>query len=270
MRRAGTGIGHGLATGAISLLFVLPLLFLITGSLRTPGLPPPSGVEWIPSPVSVDSYRYVFQLVPLQRHLVNSMIVVGLAVPATVVVASWAGFAIARSSALHARRLVVLSVGAMMIPPAALWVPRFVLFKQLHLTDTLWPLVAPALMGTTPFFVLLFAAWYARLPRSVFEASDLEGSRPLATWWRVAVPLSRPAIAAVGLLAFVFHWSNFADSLMYLSRADLHTVPLGLRSLQTLEPSNFPILLAGAALATTPAVLVFFAAQRSLFGEVAR
>lgn len=250
------------------MLFSLPVLFLVAGSLRLPGLPPPEGFEWIPDPVSRDSYKFVFNLVPLHRHIANSMLVVGIAVPLTVLVASWAGFAIVRSRTRFGRRVLLLSVVALMIPPVALWVPRFVLFRQLGLTGTLWPLIAPALMATTPFFVLLFAAWYARLPATIFEAAALEAASPMAVWRRIALPLSGPAIAAIGVLAFVFHWSNFTDALLYLNRADTYTVPLGLRALQTLEPTNFPILLAGAVIATVPAVVVFLVAQRSLFKEV--
>lgn len=259
-----------MAIGAFSVLFLLPLLFLVSGSLRLPGLPPPEGVEWLPNPTTIDSYRFVFQIVPLHRHLVNSMLVVGFAVPLTVLIASWAGFAIVRARPDFSRRVVMLSIVAFMIPPVALWVPRFVMFRQLNLNGTLWPLIAPALMGTTPFFVLLFAAWYARLPRTIFEAAELDAASAFDVWRRVALPLSRPAIAAIGVLAFVFHWSNFTDALLYLNRAETFTVPLGLRALQTLEPANFPILLAGAVIATAPPVIVFLAAQRSLFREVLR
>ncbi|HEX2239878.1 MAG TPA: carbohydrate ABC transporter permease, partial [Actinomycetota bacterium] len=82
---------------------------------------------------------------------------------------------------------------------------------------------------------------------------------------RVAFPLAKPAAFAVGVLAFAFHWSNFVDALLYVGRGEWFTLPLGLRALQTLEPTNHPILLAAAVIATVPVAIAFFIAQRSFF-----
>jgi multiple sugar transport system permease protein len=250
---------------ALGLLFVFPLLFMVAGSLRAPGLPPPDGFELLPDDPTTLGYRVAFDLVPLLRQGLNSLVVVAIAVPLTVLIASWAGFAIATSDAATRKRLVVISVVALMVPLSALWVPRFAMFRWLGLTDTLVALMAPALMATTPFYVLLFALGYSRIPTTYWEAAAVEGLSPLQTWRRIAWPLGRPITFAVAVLAFVFHWSNFIDALLYLSSAELYTLPLGLRALQTLEAANHPILLAGAVAASAPAVLAFFAAQRSFF-----
>jgi len=159
----------------------------------------------------------------------------------------------------------VLSVVALMIPLSALWVPRFVMFRWAGLIDTLWPLMLPALMATTPFYVLLFALSYGRVPTGLFEAARLENLSPFGVWRRVAWPLGRPTAFAVAVLAFTWHWANFVDPLLYLSSGERFTVPLGLRALQTLEPTNHPILLAGAVMVSLPPVIAFLAAQRSFF-----
>ena len=247
------------------LLFALPFFFMVSGSLRVPGLPPPDGFEWLPQPQRWANYSSVFGFVPLGRYLLNSAIVVLIAVPITVLVASWAGFAIATARPPVARLLVALSLIALMVPVGALWVPRFVLFRWMGLTDTLVPLVSPALMATTPFYVLLFALVYKKLPASLFEAARLEGLSPFAIWRTIAFPLGRAAAFAVAMLAFAWHWSNFIDPLLYISSEHKMTVPLALRALQSLEPTNHPILLAAAALATLPPVIAFLVAQRRLF-----
>lgn len=251
----------------LSALFVAPLAFMITGSLRVPGLPPPDGFEWLPDPLRWENYRSVFGFVPLWSNIFNSLVVVSIAVPITVLVASWAGFAIATANARTQRRLIVLSLVALMVPLSALWVPRFVMFSWLGLTDTIWPLVAPALMATTPFYVLIFGLVYARIPKGLYEAARLEGLSPLAIWRRVALPLGRPATFAIAVLAFVWHWANFIDPLLYLSSESRYTLPLALRSLQTLEATNHPILLTGAVIATLPPVIAFLLAQRAFFAK---
>lgn len=259
---------HPLRTFAIvvgTAVFVTPLAFMVLGSLRAPGLPPPDGFELVPQGLTWSNYRHVFSFVPLGRYLANSLVVVAVTVPVTVLIASWAGFAIATSGPVARRRLVLACVVALMIPLSALWVPRFVLFRWLGLVDTVWPLVAPALMATTPFYVLLFALAYGRIPKALFEAARIEGLSPMGIWRRVAWPLAEPAAFAVAVLAFTWHWANFIDPLLYLTSAERFTVPLGLRALQALEPTNHPILLAGAVLVSLPPVAAFLVAQRSFF-----
>ena len=264
MSRSGRNhLGRAIAIVALCGLFLLPLAFMIAGALRQAGLPPPQGFEWLPEEPTWSNFRFVFDFIPLWELLRNSLVVVAVAVPLTVVIASWAGFSIATASPAVRRRLVVLSVVALMVPTTALWVPRFAGFRWLGLIDTPWPLIAPALMATTPFYVLLFAYAYARVPRNLFEAAQLEGMSPLRVWRHVAWPLGRAATFAVAVLAFVWHWSNFVDPLLYLNSPERFTLPLGLRALQTLEPANHPILLAGAVVATLPPLAAFLLAQRA-------
>jgi len=240
---------------------------MATGSLRKAGLPPPRTPELLPSPLAFDNYERAFELVDLPRYALNSALVVALTVPLTLLFASWAGFAMARLPPRAARALVALSLVALMVPVTALLVPRFVLFKTLGLTNTYVPLVAPALMGLTPFYVLLFYWSFRRLPPELFEASRLEGLSPLATWRRVAMPLVRPVTVAVGVLAAVFTWSNFFDPLIYLFDQELFTLPLGLRALAQLDRQNFPLLLAGCVIATAPVVGAFLYVQRFFLQE---
>ena len=240
---------------------------MVSGALRAPGEPPPDGFDVIADELHLDNFQIVTSIVDLSGQMLNSALVVAVAVPLTVVIASWAGFTIVTGTRRMSRALVVLSVLALMVPATALWVPRFVMFRSADLLDSLWPLVAPALMATSPFYVLLFALAYSRIPKQLFDAARVEGLSPMRTWWQVAWPLGRPAAFAVAMLAFVFHWSNFIDALLYLSSEENYTLPLGLRTLQTLEPTLHPLMLAGAAIATLPALVAFLLGQRALFAR---
>ena len=251
----------------ICVAFCLPLVYMLTGSLRKAGLPPPRTPEFLPSPIAFDNYERAFELVDLGRYLLNSVVVAAIAVPLTVLFASWAGFAMSRLPRRAAAAMIAISFVALMVPATALLVPRFALFKTLGLIDTYVPLVAPALLGMSPFYVLLYFWSFKRLPQELFEASRLEGLGVLGTWWRVAMPLVRPVTVAVAVLAFVFTWSNFLDPLIYLFDPDKYTLPLGLRSLAQLDRQNFPLLLAGAVTATAPVVLAFLYVQRHFLQE---
>ena len=240
---------------------------MVSGSLRRAGLPPPRTPELIPSEPTLENYGRAFELVDLARYTLNSAMVVAVAVPLTLLFASWAGFAMARLPRRAAGWLVALSLASLMVPITALLVPRFAIFSWLGLTNTYVPLIAPALIGTSPFYVLLFYWAFRRIPVELYEACRLEGLSPVTVWWRVGMPLVGPVTIAVAVLAAVFTWSNFLDPLIYLYDEDLFTLPLGLKALAQVDRQDFPVLLAGAVIATAPVVLAFLCVQRFFFHE---
>ena len=252
---------HGLLI-AIAMLFVMPLVWMIAASLRQPGLPPPRSIELIPNPIALSNYPRVFDLLPWGRYFINSLIVVSAAVPITIVVASWAGFAMAQLPDRSRRTLLILSLGLLMIPFSALWLTRFVLFSSIGLVNSHAALIAPALAGTSPLFVLLFYWTFRRMPLELFESARLEGAHALSIWWRIALPIALPTAAAVGMLAFLFYWSDFLSPLLYLKSQSLYTLPVGLQQLRQLDRTNWPLLMSGAVLMTLPPVLVFLFLQR--------
>ena len=252
---------HGLLI-VMAVLFVLPLVWMIAASLRQPGLPPPRTIELIPNPIVPGNYAQVFELLPFGRYFLNSLIVVIAAVPLTIIVASWAGFAMSQLSDRSRRGLLALSIALLLIPFSALWLTRFVMFNAIGLTNSHLALIAPALSGTSPLFVLLFYWTFRRVPRELFELARVEGAHALLIWWRVALPIARPTAAAVGMLAFVFYWSDFVSPLLYLKSQSLYTLPVGLQQLQQLDRTNWPLLMSGAILMTLPPVLVFLFLQR--------
>ena len=123
-------------------------------------------------------------------------------------------------------------------------------------------LLAPAVMGSSPLFVLLFYWSCRRLPHDLFEAARLDGGSAWQVWWRVALPIALPTAAAVAMLAFVFYWSDFVSPLLYLKSQSLYTLPVGVQQLQQLDRTNWPLLMSGAVLMTLPPVLIFLVVQR--------
>ena len=131
-------------------------------------------------------------------------------------------------------------------------------------------MIAPALLGMSPFYVLIYLRAFRRVPEELFDAARLEGMSPASIWRRVAMPLTKPATMAVTMLAFTVSWSNFLDPLVYLYDERTFTLPIGLRPLAVVLPQQLPLMLAGAAAATVPPLIVFLLLQRYLFKEVRR
>jgi multiple sugar transport system permease protein len=255
---------------AAAALFVVPLWFMVAGSLRPIGLPPPAGVELLPPSPTLDAYVRLPALLPLWTYLRNSVLVVAMAVPLTVLVASWAGFGI-RLLPPGPRRLAVLaSLVVMLVPVTAVWATRFEVFRLAGVTDSFAPLIAPALLGTTPFYALIYAWSFGAVSDSQLGAARLEGASAWRIWRTLAMPQARPATLAVVVLAFTFHWANFIDALLYLSSQERFTAPLGLRFLQLLNPTDWPLLMAGSVVVTLPTVAVLLCAQRLFLGDPLR
>ncbi|HVE74738.1 MAG TPA: carbohydrate ABC transporter permease [Mycobacteriales bacterium] len=264
---------RGLSRAAVAvrllvlLVFLLPVALAVTGSLRRLGLPPPSGLELLPGDPSLSSYRDLGDRVPLGLLLRNSVIVTAVAVPLTVLLASWAGFAMAQLPHRQRRLLVGLAIGLLLVPLPMLWIARFALYLELGMLDTLLPLIAPALAATTPFTVLLAYRAFRQVPAEQWEAARLEGASAVRTWRQVGLPQVRATTTAIAAIAFVFHWGNYLDALLYAQFEDVRTLPVGLAELIDLDGSDQPVVFAAVVLLAGPALAALLLLQRSLLGS---
>ena len=264
--RARTLAYHALSW-LILIVFVLPLVWMVSASLRQPGLAPPRTIEWIPDPIAWGNYARLFDLLPIGRYVVNSLMVASLAVPLTLLTASWAGFAMAQLSARGRERMMTFSLVVLMIPVTAVWLTRYVLFAWIGVVDSYLALLAPGVMGSSPLFILLFYWAFRRVPAELYEAARLEGAGAFTIWWRVALPLAGATLVAVGLLAFILYWSDFITPLLYLKSQSLYTLPVGLRQLQEMDRTNWPLLMAGSVMMTAPVIVLFLIVQRYFLQE---
>jgi len=262
MKVRPAAVAYHLAGLACAAVFVLPFFWAVVASLRQPGLPPSRTVEWWPQSAYWDNYAELFRVVPMGRYALNSLIVVAIAVPVTLLTAALAGFALSQLGVVWRRRLVMASVALMLIPGMAVWTFRFHVLNWLGLVDSLWALIVPAVAGGSPLFVLLFywACW--RIPSELYESARLDGAEAWTVWWQIAWPLVRPTTAAVAVLAFALYWGDFSTPVLYIFRPELYTLPIGLQLLRQMDATNLPLLMAGSILMAAPVVVLFLAVQR--------
>lgn len=246
----------------VAALFLAPLILLLVGSFRPVGLPPPRVGELLGGPWSLDSYRRLFELVPLAAPALNSLLVAAITVPIGLLVASWAGFAAARLPSRQGAFLAASAVIVLLIPVTSLFVGRLTIFRTAGLTDTLIPLIATSLIGVSPAFVLVFAWSYRRLPSELFDIASEFGLSPLGMWWRVALPLTRGVTAAIAAIAFVLTWNDYLGPLIYVSDQRRATLPLAVGTLAASDGPRQPIMLAGAVIVVVPALAVALVVMR--------
>ena len=264
MKNKASSFFYHLLAWTLTTVFLLPLFWMFIASLRPAGLPPSFGLNWLSSPLTLDNYARIFEILPFARYSFNSLFVAFMGVLFTLLTASWAGFGMSLLERKDRLRLLLFSAFLQMIPFTALWLSRFLLFARLGITNSHFSLIAPALMGTSPIYILLFYWTFRRAGRTVFESAELDGAGLLQVWWHVAMPLARPALITVGMLSFLYFWNDFINPLLYLRSQTLYTLPVGLLQLQEMDKTNWPLLMAASVVVTVPALIVFSALQRAL------
>ena len=249
----------------VLLVFIAPLVLAVLGSLRPAGTAPPTSIDPWPQGAGASNYVDVVGRTALRGQLVNSLLVAAIAVPIGTLVASWAGYAIARLPRRAALLILGIAVIAVAMPTSTTFVGRLIVFRLVGATDTPLPLIAPALIGVTPLLVLLFAWSYHTIPEEIYDLAAEAGLGPIGTWWRVAVPMRTGAVSVSAAVAFVISWGNLSDPLLYIYDERWFTLPLGLVSLAELPPTDQGLMLAAAVIAIAPALITAYVVQRHLY-----
>lgn len=250
-----------LLRAAVAVIFLLPLVWMVAASLYPPGVPLPTSLQLLPDEPTLSNYGRVWRLIPIGRFTLNSLLVVALAVPITLVIASWAGLGMALQPRARQRLWVLISLAVLMAPGIALWSTRFFIYRYLGWYDTVWALVAPAWMATSPFYVLIFYRAFRRIPGAVYDMARLDGVGVWQLWWLVVLPIVRPTAVGVAVLSFVYYWGDFISPLLYLRSQSRYTLPVALQLLEQLTRSDWALLTAAAVWATLIPVFIFILVQ---------
>lgn len=247
---------------ALSAIFLVPLVWLISTSLKEQGqvfaFPP----VWIPDPVRWSNYPEALNRAPLLRWLGNTTFITATTILGNVVASSMVAFGFARLRFPGRGPLFVLLLSTMMLPEVVTLIPRFVLFRSVGWVDTFWPLIVPAFFGGGAYNIFLVRQFYMTIPTDFDEAARIDGASNWMIWWRILVPLSTPVLIAVAIFSFVSHWNDFMHPLIYLFSEDKKTLALGLRAFISPTDASWQISMAASMFLVIPVILIFFFGQR--------
>ena len=246
-------------------IFTLPFLWLVTSSLKIPAkiwLFPP---EWIPNPPRFANYTEALTAAPFFQYTLNTMIIVGLNLIGTIFTTSLAAYGFARLR--FKGRDVVFSIllSTMMLPWAVTMIPKYIIFRNLGWLDTFAPLVVPSWFAAGPgcvFYIFLLRQFFRTIPRDFSDAARIDGASEFGIYWRIMLPLIRPALTVVGIFTFMYHWNDFMGPLIYLTSPENYTISVGLAAFKGLYATDWHYLMAASTVATLPVIALFFAAQR--------
>lgn len=252
---------------AVAALFVLPLYWMLSTGIKTEqqtfALPP----EWIPNPIEWTNFSRVFEEVPFGRFILNSFFLVAMNIIGELFAVTLVAYGFARLRFPGRSILFLLMLSTLMIPYHVTLVPRFILFTKLGWINTYLPLFVPAFTGSS-FLIFLVRQYMMSIPFDLDEAAYIDGASWFNVFWRIILPLSRPALVLVVVFTFVGVWNDFLQPLIYLNDPQLFTVSLGLSFFQGTRETNWNLLMAGSLMATIPPLLLFFFAQRQLIGGI--
>lgn len=265
-RRVRTRIAHIIAYTIILCgagIVSFPFFWQISTSLKSPSdifqWPP----VWIPLPPQVQNYWELATVVPLMLYIRNSVVISGLVVIGTLVSCSSAAYGFSRLRFPGRDLIFLVLVSSMIIPPAVTIVPQFVFFRWLGWYNTFYPLIVPAFFGNA-FFIFLLRQFFLGISPELEDAARIDGAGYLGTFVRIIVPLSKPALATVGIFTFMWTWNDFFGPVIYLSDDRFFTLPLGLVFFQGSPRSatQVHLLMAMSVIIAAPCVVLYFFAQR--------
>jgi multiple sugar transport system permease protein len=252
---------------ALALVWLIPIAWTLDTSFKSENATIIIPATWNIPHFTFSSYSAVFSATTLGRWYINSAVVSILVTVLTVITASMAGYALSRRQFRGKAFIYAVILAGIMIPPQALIVPLFREFQVAHLINTYWALMLPQVPA--PIAVFIFKKFFDGVPVSLEQAARVDG----ASWWvsyrRIALPLARPAIAAVSIFTFVWTWNNFLWPFLAATSPTMMTIPAGLGTVVSGVGIVFALQMASAVLGALPLVLVFLLGQRQIVEGVA-
>lgn len=273
---AGPGRGHvgkriafWLTVAVLTFVFVAPLIWMLITSFKTPDAAT-SGYTWWPNPFDTSSYDELLHSssLPVLKWFVNSVLAGLLNAALIVAVDAPAAYALARMEFFAKRPIFAIIISTIFLPFFVFLVPNFLIVSKLGWLDSLWAIVVPSAGGA--FGVFFLRQFFIGLPGELEEAARIDGANAWTVFYRIVLPLSRPALATLGVLSFLTNFNDFIWPIYVLFSPDRLTMPAGLNTLQDAANTNYPLIMAGAVIASVPAIILFVIAQRQIIESVSR
>jgi multiple sugar transport system permease protein len=256
---------HG-ALWLVGAVFILPMFWMLTTSLKTPEQVVRVPIQWIPDPLFWANYPNAFFRDPNQPLLVyiwNTVWVAFWSVLGALISNTLVAYGFARLRWPGRDVLFMFVIATLLLPFAVTMIPLYLLWNALGQTNTYWPLIVPAWLAS-PFSVFLLRQFFMGIPQELSESARIDGASELQILWRIIVPLARPGLAVVALFQFMGVWNDFTGPLIFLRDKLLFTISLGLRNMQNAYGlSNFGEIMAASTITVLPVVIIFFLTQRT-------
>ncbi|MEV3927236.1 carbohydrate ABC transporter permease [Actinomadura coerulea] len=244
---------------------VVPLLYAVVSGFKTTGdlTTDPVG---LPSPWKVSNYTGILSSGDFWRQIGNSVMIAVATTLLTVAASALAAFAFARYAFRGREFFFTLFAAGLMFPPAVAVLPLFVLLRSFGLLDHPLGVILPQAAFALPITIIILRSFFRTIPAELEEAAIMDGCSRFGFFWRILLPMARPALGTVSVLAIVTSWNNFFLPLLVLADPKWQTIPVGIQQFQGQYSTNYALVIAYIVLAMVPAIAFYAVAERQLIG----
>ena len=217
----------------------------------------------LPNKFDFSSYKKALEIVPMIRYFFNTFIIVFGRISGEVFISALVAFGFARFDFKGKRALFILLLSLMMMPYEVTMIPTYIMWSKLGFADSYIPLIVPSYFGTVTFIFFL-RMYFMTFPKELEESAYMDGSSNARIFWKIFVPMSKPALITIGLWSFMGTWNDLLGQLIYINSNNKFTVQLGLASFSSITGGQVPYnaLMAASLMALAPIVIIFFFAQK--------
>ena len=252
----------------ISLIIVVPLLWMLSTSFKTDFDAINAPASPLPNPFTVEAYEILSTgNLPILRWFANSVIAATAQTAIILVTASAAAYALARLQFRGKRIVFAVIIATLLVPGVIFLIPNYLIVDNFGWLDTLWAVIVPGSAGA--FGVFFLRQFFISLPGEIEEAARVDGAGDFRIFWQIILPLSRPALATLAVLSFLTNWNDFIWPIYVLLSPENLTLQPGLSVLQGTYSTHFGIVMAGAVIASVPVLILFTLAQKQIVESVA-
>jgi len=255
-----------------AVVMFLPFLWLLSSSLKTElaifRYPP----EWIPDPIKFSNYVDAWTTRPFALYVRNTIVILLLNEVAVLVSASFCAYGFARIDFPGRNVWFAILLATVMLPGIVTMIPQFVIFSRIGWVNTILPLTVPFFFGGGAFNIFLLRQFFRTLPAELADAAYIDGASEITIYWRIMLPLAKPALATIAIFTFIGTWNDFMGPLLYLAKdPNKFTVALGLAMFRTAFAgrTRWDLLMAASTMMIIPVIFVFFVAQRYFIQGIA-
>ena len=260
-------MGHAILI-LFGFVFIVPFYWLVSTSLKSDSqlfqFPP----IWFPNPVKWLNYPKALNYIPFWTYTKNTLVIAFLTVLGTVISCSLVGYSFSRIPWKGRNFFFIVLLSTLMIPYQVTLIPVLIIFKTLGWVGSIKPLVVPAFFGSA-FYIFMLRQFFMTIPTELSEAARIDGCNEFGIYWKIILPLTRPALATVILFTFINSWNDFLGPLIYLNDESQYTLSLGLQQFLSQHGAEWAFLMAASTVMILPIVLLFFFTQKTFIQGIA-
>lgn len=264
-------LGRGalyLALTLLAVIFIFPFYWLLTAAFKTPAAIWATPPQWFPHPLVVNNFGELWRETNIPRAFMNSVVISAGSVLLSLFLCSLGGYAFAKfPNAPGNGKLFAFVLGTMLIPGAVTLIPAFEVLIHLHMINTYWALILPGAAGAFGIFWLR-QYFGANLPDDLISAARIDGASEFGIYWRIALPIARPALAALGIILLIGSWNNLMWAFIVLRTPDMLTLPVVIYLMQGEMRTPWGMLMAGGLVTVLPLVLAFLFFQKQFISGI--